>query len=129
MPTALPPRLVKGDTVAALSTSWGGPSAFPAVYENGVRLLESRFGVIVKEYPTTRMDPLELWAHPEARAADLISAFEDPLVAAIVSAIGGDDSNRLLPLLDDGLGRRHPKVLLGFSDTTALLMHFFRGGL
>ena len=89
-----PPRLKKGDVVAALSLSWGGPAAFPAIYENGVRLLELRFGVKVKEYPTTRMDPLELWAHPEARAADLTAALEDPSVDAIVSTIGGDDSKR-----------------------------------
>ena len=124
-----PPRLRRGDTVASVSPSWGGPHAFPPVYERGIRTLEQRFGLRVKEYPTTRMDPLELYAHPERRADDLTAAFEDPDVQGILCTIGGDDSCRLLPLLDPALGIRHPKVLLGFSDSTTLLTRFRGGGL
>ncbi len=115
--------------MALLTPSWGGPSAFPSVYESGVRNLERRFGVRTREYPCTRMDPLELLASPEKRAADVTAAFEDARVAAIVSTIGGDDSCRLLPYLDPSLGVRHPKILLGYSDATTLLTHFRQGGL
>ncbi|MEE4110543.1 MAG: LD-carboxypeptidase, partial [Halieaceae bacterium] len=56
----------------------------------------------------------------EERAADINSAFADPEVKAIW-ATGGWGSARTLPLLDFELIRRNPKVLVGYSDATALL--------
>lgn len=54
------------------------------------------------------------------RAGDLNAMFADDEVAAIVCARGGSGAARLLPLLDYDAIRRHPKVLLGYSDITAL---------
>jgi muramoyltetrapeptide carboxypeptidase LdcA involved in peptidoglycan recycling len=34
-----PPRLKHGDTVAVVSTSWGGPHAFPRIFEAGVPIV------------------------------------------------------------------------------------------
>lgn len=56
----------------------------------------------------------------EARVADLHRAFLDPDVAGLLTFIGGYNSNELLPYLNWELFRRHPKVLCGFSDITAL---------
>jgi muramoyltetrapeptide carboxypeptidase LdcA involved in peptidoglycan recycling len=66
----------------------------------------------------------EAWVaqNPAARAQDLMRAFADPTISGIVASIGGDDSIRLLPLLDLDVIRRNPKVFLGFSDPTCL--HF-----
>ena len=58
---------------------------------------------------------------PSARARALIAAFEDPAVAAIVAARGGYGSVELLPFLSIETLRRHPKLLVGYSDITALL--------
>jgi muramoyltetrapeptide carboxypeptidase len=57
----------------------------------------------------------------QERAADLMAMFTDPEVAGIVCHRGGWGAPRLLPLLDFATIRRHPKVLLGYSDVTALL--------
>ena len=57
---------------------------------------------------------------PAQQAADLHAAFVDRDVRAVWSARGGSGAALLLPLLDYELIRRHPKVLVGFSDTTAL---------
>ena len=46
--------------------------------------------------------------------------FADPEVRAIVCVRGGSGAARLLPLLDYDAIRRNPKVLLGYSDITAL---------
>jgi muramoyltetrapeptide carboxypeptidase len=54
------------------------------------------------------------------RAADLMAAFADPAVDAIVCARGGWGSAELLPLLDAGLVRANPKVFAGYSDQTSL---------
>ncbi len=55
-----------------------------------------------------------------SRVADLHDAFADPSVAAIMTVIGGYNSNELLPYLDWELIRANPKILCGYSDITAL---------
>ncbi len=55
-----------------------------------------------------------------SRVEDLHSAFADPEVAAILTVIGGFNSNELLPHLDWALIEANPKVFCGFSDITAL---------
>lgn len=54
------------------------------------------------------------------RAGDLNAMFEDEAVKAIVCVRGGSGAARLLPLLDYDAIRANPKVLLGYSDITAL---------
>lgn len=56
-----------------------------------------------------------------ARAADLNAMFADDAVDAVVCVRGGSGAARLLPLLDYDAIRANPKVLLGYSDITALL--------
>lgn len=54
------------------------------------------------------------------RAGDLNAMFADKQVKAIVCVRGGSGAARLLPLLDYDVMRANPKVLLGYSDITAL---------
>jgi muramoyltetrapeptide carboxypeptidase LdcA involved in peptidoglycan recycling len=116
-----PRKLESGDTVAILSPSWGGPSVFPDVYDNGLHVLES-WGLRIKEYPTTRADAGFLQANPKIRAQDINDAFADPGVKAIIASIGGDDAVKILPYLDKEVLRDNPKILMGYSDTSALLI-------
>ena len=58
----------------------------------------------------------------EQRAADLNAMFADPEVRAIHCVRGGWGCARLLPLLDWRTIAKNPKILLGFSDITALLL-------
>ena len=73
------------------------------------------FGVRVKFLPHA-LDGLEsLAAHPEHRAQDLLDAFRDPEIDAILCAIGGDDTYRLAPYLFDHCGlirRPHERPLI-----------------
>ena len=116
-----PARLRPGSTVAVMSPGWGGPHLFPDVFDAGLATLR-RLGCEVREMPTARLDSASLRASPELRAADINAAFADPTVDAIVTAIGGDDSARMLPHLDADLIIANPKVMMGYSDTTALLL-------
>lgn len=124
-----PRKLQPGDTVAIISSSWGGPSIFPHIYENGLQVLREEFGLAIKEYPTARADAAYLYRNPKARAVDINMAFADPQVKAIIASIGGDDSVRVLPFLDTEIIRRNPKILMGFSDTTTLLTFCHQLGL
>lgn len=56
-----------------------------------------------------------------SRVADLEAAFADESVDAILTTIGGFNSNELLPYLDFELIAQNPKIFCGYSDTTALL--------
>jgi muramoyltetrapeptide carboxypeptidase len=56
----------------------------------------------------------------EARVSDLHEAFLDPGVKAMLTTLGGYNSNQLLGHLDYDLIRENPKIFCGFSDITAL---------
>ena len=58
----------------------------------------------------------------ELRAHDLMQAWIDPAVKAIIAARGGYGSVQLLPLLDADVVRGQPKVFVGYSDNTSLLI-------
>lgn len=118
----LPEKLNRGDKIAVISASWGGPGAFPYRYEAGKERLQSIFGFEVVEMPNALKDPEWVYQHPEARAEDLMQAFQDPTVKGIFSSIGGEDAIRLLPYIKYDVIRNNPKIVLGYSDSTVL--HF-----
>ena len=55
------------------------------------------------------------------RAADINAMFADDNVAGVVCYTGGWGSMRVLPYIDFNLIQRNPKVIIGYSDITALL--------
>lgn len=57
------------------------------------------------------------------RAGAFLDAWRDPDVAALIAVRGGYGSAQMLPLLDSDTLRRTPKVLVGYSDITSLLVH------
>ena len=59
-------------------------------------------------------------ATPEVRATEIMAAFADPTVDAILCTRGGYGCNQLLPLLSDSLIKSNPKWLIGYSDISAL---------
>ena len=58
----------------------------------------------------------------EERAADLNAQFADDSVDGIVAVRGGWGCARILPHLDYAMIARNPKVIVGYSDVTALLL-------
>jgi muramoyltetrapeptide carboxypeptidase len=57
------------------------------------------------------------------RAKELMKAFENPEIGAIVFARGGESSDRLLPYLDARRIKRHKKIVLGYSDLCSILSY------
>ncbi|MGI9646719.1 MAG: S66 family peptidase [Ilumatobacteraceae bacterium] len=55
-----------------------------------------------------------------SRVEDLHEAFTDDGVAAVLTVIGGQNCNQLLPFIDWDLIAAHPKIFCGFSDITIL---------
>ena len=63
-----------------------------------------------------------IYEHPEARAMDLMDAFKDKSIKAILCAIGGSDTVRLFPFIDYEIIHNNPKIFMGYSDST--ISHF-----
>ena len=59
---------------------------------------------------------------PEQRAADINNMFANPEIKAIFCARGGYGSNRVIELLDYDLIQKNPKIFMGYSDITNILV-------
>lgn len=119
------PRLRPGDRVAILSPSFAAPGMFPEVFELGLRRMREVFGLEPVAFPTTR----KLGASAEERAADLVAAFEDPSIRAVVASIGGDDQVTYVHRLPPEPFLRHPKPFFGYSDNSHLANFLWLHGL
>jgi len=91
----------------------------------GLNLLES-FPLEVKlgEHLFDRLNYLAGADHD--RVSDLHQMFSDPDIKAIFCARGGYGSARLLNKIDFDLMRKNPKIIVGFSDLTALLIAIYK---
>jgi muramoyltetrapeptide carboxypeptidase LdcA involved in peptidoglycan recycling len=98
---------------------------YPAIHELSMQRLRTELGVVPVEYPTTRRRA----ATPQDRAADLMAAFGDPSIRAVMSTIGGDDQITVLPHLDPEILAADPKPFFGYSDNTNLLNWLWNAGI
>lgn len=119
--------MIRTVTIVSLSAGTLGEDFVRHELELGRARLEA-MGLAVQFAPHALRGRDYLAAHPEARAADLLWAFQDRETDLILSAIGGDDTYRLLPwLFDHGelAAAVTSKPFLGFSDTTMnhLMLH------
>lgn len=115
------PRLRPGDTVALVEPA--GFSDDAAQVERVAQTIRG-MGLVPKVGTHVGARYGYLAGTDEQRAADLNAAFADPAVRAVFAMRGGWGSARVLPLLDWALIRRNPKLLVGFSDITALHLAF-----
>lgn len=114
-----PPRLKSGDTVGLIN-----PAA--AAFERAPIdvVVDSLAALGLKARPGAHLfDRYGYLAGTDRnRAEDVNTLFADPSVNAILAVHGGWGCARLLPHLDFGTIGKNPKVLLGYSDLTALLL-------
>lgn len=125
-PVVRPPRLRAGDTVGVIdpaSATWD-PIDVDIVVESLAALgMKAKLGAHLLDRRGY------LAGRDEDRAADVMAMFTDPAVKAVHALRGGWGCARLLPFLDFDAIARSPKILLGYSDLTALLLPVHaRGG-
>lgn len=123
-----PRRLVTGDRVAIVSPA--GPIK-PERLDEGLAVLRG-WGLEIEEGGSARaVHPrlTYLAGEDQARAKDFTAAWLDPSIAAVICSRGGYGVQRMLPHLDlDTLRAAEPKLLVGFSDITALHEAFLAAG-
>lgn len=119
--TRKPPRLRRGDTVGLIQ-----PAGFVDDEFDLQLVMEAvtAMGLVPKPATHLRTRFGYLAGTDEDRAADLNAMYADDSVRAVFAVRGGWGSARILPYLDFDLIRAHPKLLVGFSDITALHLAF-----
>lgn len=116
MPTRAHRCLAPGATIALIAPA--GP--IDDTQLRPVRALLAAHGYKARLFPSCHARGGYL-AGPDAdRLADLHAAYSDDGIAAIWCLRGGYGAGRLLPGIDLALLRRHPRLLIGYSDITAL---------
>jgi len=93
-----------------------------------VPALYARYGYRCRIYPGCSLDTGYLAGSDDARLADLHAALADDDVAALHALRGGYGCMRLLDRIDAGLVARQRKLLIGYSDLTALHALWTRHG-
>jgi muramoyltetrapeptide carboxypeptidase len=102
-----------------------GPTR-PERVERGIQLLTG-WGLRVTLAPHVFERSGYLAGPDEQRLADLNLAFADNGVRGVLCTRGGYGAQRVVDGLDFAAVRRDPKVVLGFSDITALQLALWRG--
>jgi muramoyltetrapeptide carboxypeptidase len=113
-----PPRLQVGDTIALVSPAG-------VVTEADIQQAQqtlTNLGLKVKQGKHILDRYGYLAGTDRNRAFDLNTMFADSTVKGIIAMRGGWGCNRLLPMLDYSIMRSHPKIILGYSDITSLLL-------
>lgn len=113
-----PPRLKPGDKIGVISPAG---SVEPSTLEPGLRRLESS-GFRVRLSPHLYNKIGYLAGRDDSRLHDLHTMFQDPEIGAVFCTRGGYGSLRLLDRISFHLIGENPKVIVGHSDVTALLM-------
>ena len=119
-----PPKLVTQDTVGIVSPA----SAFFTIHESALQRAVAHLekaGLHVQLAPHTLDQRQHLNPPAQRRAEDLNQMFAAPEIKAIFCLSGGSGVNAVLPLLDWGQIERSPKIVMGYSAITALLIGLY----
>ena len=117
-----PPRLKKGDIVAVAAPA-SPPKSFDKLHK-GIHYLEHLgYNVVLGRHVHEKHGYFA--GSDSHRVSDINELFSNPRVKAIFTARGGYGSPRILNLLDYNVIRRNPKILVGYSDITALQFAIF----
>ena len=118
------PKLKAGDKVAILSPSFAAPAAWPHIYELGLQRLREVFSLEPVVFPATA----KLNATNDEKAADLVAAFLDPTIKAVIATLGGDIQVTYVKNLPSEPFRNNPKMFFGYSDNTHFMNHLWLQG-
>ncbi|MCF7820054.1 MAG: LD-carboxypeptidase [Candidatus Pacebacteria bacterium] len=115
----IPEKLKVGDEIRVIAPASSLSLVSKDVKELALKRLEDMgysvtFGKYCKENDIFSSSSIE------SRVKDIHEAFKDKKVKAILTVLGGFNSNQLLKYIDYKLIRDNPKIICGFSDITAL---------
>ena len=120
----IPPRLVRGDAIGLISPAGALNAERQQRLQHGLAYLRQQ-GFDIREGQFLRERHGYLAGTDEQRAQDLNDMLADPTVKAIFCTRGGYGINRILELVDYKAAQELPKIIVGYSDITALQLALF----
>ena len=118
-----PKKLQKGDTIGIISPA--GVVYNNNNWDSAISFFEKR-GYKVKISSHSKDRHYYLAGKDQHRAQDLTEFFEDRDVKAILCSRGGYGTYRILDLINYKKIEQNPKIFVGYSDITALLLAFYQ---
>ncbi|MDE7413303.1 MAG: LD-carboxypeptidase [Muribaculaceae bacterium] len=120
-----PESLKKGDKIAVISPS----SPVKEEYIDGAVEFFAREGYEAEVMPHAKGPASGSYASSaENRLADILSAWENPEIRAVLCSRGGYGAVHLLQHIPEELLQRNPKWLIGYSDISALHAMMLKAG-
>ncbi|MGL4623911.1 MAG: S66 family peptidase [Culicoidibacterales bacterium] len=119
-----PSKLEVGDTIAIFSPSAAATAWAPKRTARARMYLETKGFKVLSGKLTAKQDCYRSGSIQE-RAEELNELLRNPEVNCIMATIGGMNSNSLLPYLDYEAFARNPKIIIGYSDVTAILLALY----
>lgn len=117
-------KLSKGDKIGIFSPSSPATATCPKRFARAKKYLEDKEFIIVEGSRTGKQDFYRSGTIQE-RAEELNTLIRDPEIKCIMSTIGGLNSNSLLPYIDYEAFKKNPKIIIGYSDITAILLGIY----
>ncbi len=112
-------ELKSGDKIGIIFPS-SAPKDWAEVDKSVTFLKEQGFEVKLFGSPDKKAQSEEQKIH------DLLSAFEDKKIKAIICGRGGHGAIKILDNIDYSIVKRNPKIFAGSSDITTLLIAFYK---
>lgn len=117
-------KLKVGDSIGIFSPSAPITYLCPKRFQRAKKYLEEKGFNIIEGNLTEKHDFYRSGGIKE-RAEELNNLIRNPEVKCIMSTIGGMNSNSILPYIDYEAFKRHPKIIIGYSDVTAILLGIY----
>ena len=119
-----PNKLQYPATIGVFSSSSPISATVPIRYERGVKYLESKGFRVIHGSLYQKQDAYRSGTITE-RADEFNELLYRDDVQVLMASIGGFNTNSILPYIDYEYLKHHPKIIIGYSDVTALLLAIY----
>jgi len=117
-------RLRKGDQIGVFSPSSPATVTAEPRFNRAKQFLKEKGFQVIDGQLTEKQDGYRSGS-PKERAEELNQLIRNPSIKMIMSAIGGTNSNSILPYIDYESFQSNPKLVTGYSDATAILLALY----
>lgn len=117
-------KLKTGDCISIFSPSSPITYTVPKRFERAKAFLTDKGFKIIDGALTGKHDYYRSGTIKE-RVDELNDLIRNPQIKCIMSTIGGMNSNSILPYIDYEAFKKNPKIIIGYSDITAILLAIY----
>ena len=111
-------------TIGVFSSSAPISANVPIRYERGKAFLEAKGFNVLNGALYGKKDFYRSGSIKE-RADEFNQLLYNDDIQILMASIGGNNTNSIIPYIDYGYLKQHPKIIVGYSDTTALLLSIY----